>query len=62
VVFNKVPEAEVVKNRVQLDIVSNDFDNEADWLIRLSATSCATWPVTTHGGGPSSIPKVTNST
>jgi hypothetical protein len=37
IIFNKVPEPKVVKNRVHLDIISDTFEAEADRLLSLGA-------------------------
>jgi catechol-2,3-dioxygenase len=37
IVFNKVPEPKIVKNRVHLDILSDTFDAEAERLLSLGA-------------------------
>ena len=36
-VFNKVPEAKIVKNRLHLDLVSDTFDGESERLLSLGA-------------------------
>jgi catechol 2,3-dioxygenase-like lactoylglutathione lyase family enzyme len=36
-VFNRVPEAKTVKNRLHLDIISDTFPAEAERLLRLGA-------------------------
>ena len=36
-VFNKVPEAKIVKNRLHLDLVSDTFDAETERLLSLGA-------------------------
>lgn len=36
-VFNKVPEAKVVKNRLHLDLISDTFDAETERLLSLGA-------------------------
>jgi hypothetical protein len=36
-VFNKVPEAKIVKNRLHLDLVSGTFDAETERLLSLGA-------------------------
>jgi catechol-2,3-dioxygenase len=37
IVFNKVPEPKVVKNRVHLDLISDTFDAETERLLSLGA-------------------------
>ena len=37
IVFNKVPEVKMVKNRLHLDLVSDTFDGEAERLLSLGA-------------------------
>jgi catechol 2,3-dioxygenase-like lactoylglutathione lyase family enzyme len=37
IVFNKVPEPKIVKNRVHLDLISGTFDDEAERLLSLGA-------------------------
>jgi SAM-dependent methyltransferase len=37
IVFNKVPEPKIVKNRVHLDIISDTFEAEAERLLSLGA-------------------------
>jgi hypothetical protein len=36
-VFNKVPEAKVAKNRIHLDLISDTFDGESERLLSLGA-------------------------
>lgn len=36
-VFNKVPEAKIVKNRLHLDLISDTFDGESERLLSLGA-------------------------
>ena len=36
-VFNKVPEPKVIKNRVHLDVISDTFDAETERLLSLGA-------------------------
>jgi len=36
--FHQVPEAKVVKNRVHLDLATNDLDGETERLVALGAT------------------------
>jgi catechol 2,3-dioxygenase-like lactoylglutathione lyase family enzyme len=37
IVFNKVPEAKIVKNRLHLDLISDTFDAESERLLSLGA-------------------------
>ncbi len=37
IVFNKVPEAKIVKNRVHLDLISDTFESETERLLSLGA-------------------------
>lgn len=37
IVFNKVPEAKIAKNRLHLDLISDTFDGESERLLRLGA-------------------------
>jgi hypothetical protein len=37
IIFNKVPEAKVVKNRLHLDLISDTFETEAERLLSLGA-------------------------
>jgi catechol-2,3-dioxygenase len=37
IVFNKVPEAKIVKNRLHLDLISDTFDGESERLLSLGA-------------------------
>jgi hypothetical protein len=37
IVFNKVAEAKVIKNRLHLDLITNTFDGETDRLLGLGA-------------------------
>jgi catechol 2,3-dioxygenase-like lactoylglutathione lyase family enzyme len=37
IVFNKVPEAKIVKNRLHLDLISDTFDDESERLLGLGA-------------------------
>jgi predicted enzyme related to lactoylglutathione lyase len=37
IIFNKVPEPKIVKNRVHLDIVSDTYEAEAERLLSLGA-------------------------
>ena len=37
IVFNKVPEAKIVKNRLHLDLISDTFDSESERLLSLGA-------------------------
>ena len=37
IIFNKVPEPKIVKNRVHLDIISDTFEAEAERLLSLGA-------------------------
>jgi len=37
IVFNKVPEAKIVKNRLHLDLISDTFDDESERLTSLGA-------------------------
>jgi catechol-2,3-dioxygenase len=37
IIFNKVPEPKIVKNRVHLDIMSDTFEAEAERLLSLGA-------------------------
>jgi Glyoxalase-like domain len=37
IVFNKVPEAKIVKNRLHLDLISDTFEGETDRLLSLGA-------------------------
>jgi hypothetical protein len=37
IVFNKVPEPKTVKNRLHLDVISDTFDAEKEWLLNLGA-------------------------
>jgi predicted enzyme related to lactoylglutathione lyase len=36
--FHRVPEPKTVKNRMHLDLITSDFDNEVERLIGLGAT------------------------
>ena len=36
-VFNRVPEAKIVKNRLHLDLISDTFDRESERLLSLGA-------------------------
>ena len=37
IVFNKVPEPKIVKNRLHLDLISHTFDSESERLLSLGA-------------------------
>jgi catechol-2,3-dioxygenase len=37
IVFNKVPEAKIAKNRLHLDLISDTFDDESERLLGLGA-------------------------
>jgi hypothetical protein len=37
IVFNKVPEAKIVKNRLHLDLISDTFEGETERLLSLGA-------------------------
>ena len=37
IVFNKVPETKIVKNRLHLDLISDTFDRETERLLSLGA-------------------------
>jgi hypothetical protein len=37
IVFNKVPEAKIAKNRLHLDLISDTFDGESERLLSLGA-------------------------
>ena len=37
IIFNKVPEAKIVKNRIHLDLISDTFDGETERLLSLGA-------------------------
>jgi hypothetical protein len=37
IVFNKVPEAKIAKNRLHLDLISDTFDGETERLLSLGA-------------------------
>jgi hypothetical protein len=37
IVFNKVPEAKITKNRLHLDLISDTFDGETERLLSLGA-------------------------
>jgi hypothetical protein len=44
VMFHAVPEAKVVKNRLHLDLITDDFDTELARLRGLGATELAEFP------------------
>jgi hypothetical protein len=37
IIFNKVPEAKIVKNRIHLDLISDTFEGETERLLSLGA-------------------------
>ena len=37
IVFNKIPEAKIAKNRLHLDLISDTFDGESERLLSLGA-------------------------
>jgi len=43
IMFHRVPEPKTVKNRLHLDLVTADFDAELARLLRLGATTLATF-------------------
>jgi Glyoxalase-like domain len=44
IMFHAVPETKTVKNRLHLDLITNDFDTEVARLRSLGATEIATFP------------------
>jgi predicted enzyme related to lactoylglutathione lyase len=44
IMFHAVPEAKVVKNRLHLDLITDDFDTELARLRSLGATELAEFP------------------
>ena len=43
IMFHRVPEPKTVKNRLHLDLITADFDAELARLLRLGATTLATF-------------------
>jgi predicted enzyme related to lactoylglutathione lyase len=43
IMFHRVPEPKTVKNRLHLDLVATDFDAELARLVKLGATTLATF-------------------
>jgi predicted enzyme related to lactoylglutathione lyase len=52
ILFHAVPEAKTVKNRVHLDLITDDFDAELARLRELGATELATFPTWTTLADP----------
>ena len=50
IVFQQVPEAKAVKNRVHLDLVVDDIEAESTRWVALGATRASAEPVCEHGG------------
>ena len=50
IVFQRVPETKVVKNRMHFDVVVDDIEAEAARYVSLGATRVSDVPVCEHGG------------
>jgi predicted enzyme related to lactoylglutathione lyase len=48
-VFQKVPEAKVAKNRMHLDLIVDDIEAEARRFVDLGATRISQQPITEYG-------------
>ena len=50
IIFQRVPEAKVVKNRMHFDVIVDDIEAEAARYVSLGATRVSASPVCEHGG------------
>ena len=60
--FQKVPEPKTIKNRLHLDLRTDQFEAESERLTGLGATPFGVSRGRSSGGPPSPTPKATSST